>query len=97
MIKVHCRPWEYCVILSRDKHLAVVAPQEPRCDYVRIIYDGHEIAYWTVEDWKEDLEGSVGMLMGVIALINLDKAGEVTAWLRGDMTLKDLFDEDTED
>lgn len=97
MLRNHCRPWEYCVILSRDKTLALVAPQEPSCDYIRLVCNGHELANWTIEDWEENFEGSMGMILGLIALINLDKTKQVTAWLRGDKTLTDIFKEDTHD
>lgn len=95
MIKDHCRPWEYCVILSGDRKMAVVAPQEPSCDYVRVVYDGHELAHWTTEDWEENLQGSVGLMLGVIGLINIGKTNEVMTWLRGDKTLIEICpDED---
>ncbi len=34
------------------------------CDYVRIVQDGYELAYWTSTEWAEDPEVVMGAIMG---------------------------------
>ena len=73
--------------------MALVAPETPSCDYVRLVYDGHELASWNVDDWVENIEGSMGLILGIIALINIGESDRVMAWIRGEVSLDKVFDE----
>lgn len=40
-------------------------PQE--CDYVRVVVDGYEVAYWTSEEWQESPKLVMGAFLGAVA------------------------------
>jgi hypothetical protein len=41
------------------------APAYPAaCDYVRVVVDGYEVAYWVEDEWQEDPACVMGALMG---------------------------------
>jgi hypothetical protein len=42
-------------------------------DYVRVVEDGKEIAYWSSDEWREDPAGVMGAIFGAANLGKLHK------------------------
>lgn len=53
-----------CVVpLSNGR--AIHTPAFPDdCDYVRIVQAGHELGYWTSDEWRDDPACAMGAIMG---------------------------------
>lgn len=44
---------------------AIHTPTHPQpCDYVRITHMGHELGYWTSDEWRDDPACAMGAIMG---------------------------------
>lgn len=43
------------------------SPVYPKsCNYVRVVQDGFELAYWDAEEWREDPREVMGAIIGAI-------------------------------
>ncbi len=41
-------------------------PAFPReCDYVRVVEDGHDLMYWSVDEWRDDPSDVMGAILGL--------------------------------
>ena len=43
---------------------AIHTPATHECDYVRIVDEGYELAYWVSNDWRNDPTGVMGAVIG---------------------------------
>jgi hypothetical protein len=56
-----------CVLHLRNGNELRMPPDPIPCDYVRVVRDGREVAYWNKEEWREDPDVVMGALMGAAA------------------------------
>ncbi len=54
---------ETVIRLANGREIRTPAAPEP-ASYVRIVQAGHELAYWTSDEWKEDSECVMGAILG---------------------------------
>lgn len=57
-----------CVINIAGSHRQIRTPAHPaECNYVRVVVDGIEVAYWVDDEWRDDPAIVMGALMGAAA------------------------------
>lgn len=56
---------EECVLDMLGSQRQIRTPAHPaECDYVRIVVDGYEIAYWVADEWSEAPASVMGAIIG---------------------------------
>ena len=56
-------PSECVIKVGENRYLC--CPAFPKdCDYVRIVEDGEEIAYWDYMEWEQEPQEVMGAIMG---------------------------------